>query len=668
MDDYTLDQAQAWAKAHGYQLIAVDHLSASAISVRVPVKTVSELEMNRAHGQAGPGLGRSHVDPRLDIPAGSSSGVKSMPIAKVDDPKSNLVNQLPKLDDIHTLESEEKDLSGITYGKQAPIPTLKPIYGQQRMVTSAYSDHTEIEQSTTKPALGIAIAQGSVGTQDQLTIDGTLTQVPATNIKQDVKGELMQKRDEPVYNEDNDDDDEDGEWVEAFRAGIHTDAEGATRKWDPTDIVNIAQQYNRNSDPANSERHIAPVVLGHPKDNEPAVGWVQRAKAVGDKLMLKLGELHPAFVDALKKGMYKTRSISLYPDLNIRHLGFLGAAVPAVKGLGPFKFAEDKPFNLYEFGENMEDVNELKTENKFFKRLFDLFKIDTTRAKEYAEREPAIQDTTVPTVETIDKKFPEGATMAEEKVEEKKLTVADHMAHCNMAMAEAQGALASDPAKAAEHMTKLCEHLAALDTAIKSGNYAEVSADVVGTAGTKEIPVSEVKNDKDEITKLAEEISALRAEISTLKGENERLLSVVAAEQKENAMGEYKEFVNGLVASGQIRPVEVEQTIINLKLRADLDKQEATDFSEQKITQVNNNLETYKAYISSMPKVVEFAEICTGKAPTAPTGTDYVEGKIKEFMDKEPGLQYHVALNKLAETEPDKVQAYLSSNMTPVSR
>jgi hypothetical protein len=257
--------------------------------------------------------------------------------------------------------------------------------------------------------------------------------------------------------------------------------------------------------------------------------------------------------------------------------------------------------------------------------------------------------------------------MAEVK-EEKKLTVADHMAHCNMSMAEAQGSLASDPAKAAEHLAKLCEHLAALDTAIKSGNYAESQTDAVGTAGTKEIPVSEVKADKDEISKLAAEISALKDEISKLKGENERLLAVVAEEQKENAMGEYKEFVNGLVASGQIRPIDVEQTIINLKLRAELDKTEAQNFSEGKTTQVNNNLETYKAYISSMPKIVEFAEICTGKAPTAPTGTDYVEGKIKEFMEKEPGLQYHVALNKLAESEPDKVQAYLSSSMSPVSR
>jgi hypothetical protein len=87
--------------------------------------------------------------------------------------------------------------------------------------------------------------------------------------------------------------------------------------------------------------HEAPIVIGHPKDNAPAFGWVDSLKREGDILYAKLKNLVPEFVEILKRKLFKKRSISLYPDLSLRHVGFLGAGIPAVKGLEDIKFSDE---------------------------------------------------------------------------------------------------------------------------------------------------------------------------------------------------------------------------------------------------------------------------------------------------------------------------------------
>jgi len=124
------------------------------------------------------------------------------------------------------------------------------------------------------------------------------------------------------------------QWVEVFRAGVQTDSSGNTRKWTTSDLKKIVNNYN-------AQKHEAPVVVGHPRDNTPAFGWVEALKTDGKILFARFKELVPEFIDAVKRGMYKKRSISLYPDLTLRHIGFLGAVPPAVKGLADIKFSEN---------------------------------------------------------------------------------------------------------------------------------------------------------------------------------------------------------------------------------------------------------------------------------------------------------------------------------------
>lgn len=123
-------------------------------------------------------------------------------------------------------------------------------------------------------------------------------------------------------------------WIAIFKSGKHTDSAGDTKDWTEQDLDRIVSTY----DPA---KHEAPAVIGHPKDNAPAYAWVEALKRVGDTLWMKMKDVVPQFAEMLTSKMFKKRSISLYPDGSLRHVGFLGAQPPAVKGLPDFAFGED---------------------------------------------------------------------------------------------------------------------------------------------------------------------------------------------------------------------------------------------------------------------------------------------------------------------------------------
>ncbi len=133
-------------------------------------------------------------------------------------------------------------------------------------------------------------------------------------------------------------------WMAVFKTGRHTDSKGNEREWTEGDLDGIAAGY----DP---EKHEAPVVIGHPKDNAPAYGWVEGLKRIRNTLWARIKPTSAEFTDWIKRGLFKKRSISLYPDMTLRHIGFLGAMPPAVKGLPDFKFEEKEEGIVIEFEE-----------------------------------------------------------------------------------------------------------------------------------------------------------------------------------------------------------------------------------------------------------------------------------------------------------------------------
>lgn len=135
-----------------------------------------------------------------------------------------------------------------------------------------------------------------------------------------------------------------GKWIEMFRAGRQTDSAGNTREWTEQDLDKIVEQYNGGD-------HEAPIVVGHPDSNSPAFGWVEKLKREGKLLYAKLKDVMPEFEELVKAGTYKKRSISLYPDLTLRHIGFLGGMPPAVKGLANIFSKSGEGAITYEFAD-----------------------------------------------------------------------------------------------------------------------------------------------------------------------------------------------------------------------------------------------------------------------------------------------------------------------------
>mgnify|MGYP001568301260 FL=1 len=150
------------------------------------------------------------------------------------------------------------------------------------------------------------------------------------------------------------------EWIPIFRTGTHTDSQGNEKTWTEGDLDVIVSKYK----PA---EHEAPEVIGHPEHNAPAWGWVEGLKREGQTLFAKMKNRVPEFVDMVRKGLFKKRSISLYPDMTLRHVGWLGAMPPAVKGLPDVAFNEAESI-VIEFGEigTVIPKSEIRNPKSFF--------------------------------------------------------------------------------------------------------------------------------------------------------------------------------------------------------------------------------------------------------------------------------------------------------------
>lgn len=129
------------------------------------------------------------------------------------------------------------------------------------------------------------------------------------------------------------------DWVPVFKTGVHTDSAGNTDEWTEEKLDRIVANF----DPSH---HEPPAVIGHPKATAPAYAWVEGMKRVGEVLYAKFRDVVPEFADMVKRGLFKKRSISLYPDLTLRHIGFLGAVPPAIKGLPDMQFNEDDAITI----------------------------------------------------------------------------------------------------------------------------------------------------------------------------------------------------------------------------------------------------------------------------------------------------------------------------------
>lgn len=154
--------------------------------------------------------------------------------------------------------------------------------------------------------------------------------------------------------------------IHIFKTGKHTSAGGSSIEFSEDILRRAAEAY----DP---QIHEAPIVVGHPADNGPAYGWVGGLDYEEGNVFANPKNIEEQFGELVKEGRFKKVSASFYsPDAPtnpvpgtyyLRHLGFLGATPPAIKGLNPIEFGE-APEGIVEFGEF-----DLMTSTTIFKRL-----------------------------------------------------------------------------------------------------------------------------------------------------------------------------------------------------------------------------------------------------------------------------------------------------------
>lgn len=128
-----------------------------------------------------------------------------------------------------------------------------------------------------------------------------------------------------------------------FKTGKHTAMSGVALSFGEDELQRAAEAYDPTV-------HEAPIVVGHPQDNHPAYGWVSRLNFAEGDLEAEPVQVDEAFAEMVESGRFKKISASFYtPDspsnpvpgvYYLRHVGFLGAQPPAIKGLRDAAFSE----------------------------------------------------------------------------------------------------------------------------------------------------------------------------------------------------------------------------------------------------------------------------------------------------------------------------------------
>ena len=131
--------------------------------------------------------------------------------------------------------------------------------------------------------------------------------------------------------------------LEILKAGSFTATGGAHVHFSEADLRAIVTAY----DPSILK---APLVIGHPTLDAPAYGYVKSLSFANGKLLAEPAQVDVQFSEMVNSGRYLSLSASFYTpgapgnprpgSYYLRHVGFLGAWPPAVKGLASPAFSD----------------------------------------------------------------------------------------------------------------------------------------------------------------------------------------------------------------------------------------------------------------------------------------------------------------------------------------
>ena len=160
--------------------------------------------------------------------------------------------------------------------------------------------------------------------------------------------------------------------VPVMKVGKHTAADGKPVTFTEADLDGMIRNFSGDI----SKGYRPPVVLGHPKMDEPRYGDCLALERKDGVLFADFGVI-PELDAQLKKGQYPERSLRLAKSMtdgtyHIRHLGLLGVVPPAVEGLPAYQFSAeqdgDAPMTIDFSGSEAWTIN---TIGNVFQRLRD---------------------------------------------------------------------------------------------------------------------------------------------------------------------------------------------------------------------------------------------------------------------------------------------------------
>lgn len=149
--------------------------------------------------------------------------------------------------------------------------------------------------------------------------------------------------------------------IRIARPGTFTSNEGVAVSFNEAMLAATVAAYDRTSDPA-------PLVIGHPQLDHPAYGWVDRLDVQDGELVAIPADIEPSFAEAVRAKRYAKVSARFYtPDhpanpkpgvWYLKHVGFLGAHAPGIKGLGTVQFSEgdDQGVATIDYPSSKEDI------------------------------------------------------------------------------------------------------------------------------------------------------------------------------------------------------------------------------------------------------------------------------------------------------------------------
>jgi len=412
--------------------------------------------------------------------------------------------------------------------------------------------------------------------------------------------------------------------IHIFRPGRHTAMSGATIEFSDADLQAAADAY----DPA---VHEAPIVVGHPKHDAPAYGWVSALSYGEDGLQAHPHQVDEQFAEMVRKGRFKKVSASFYtPDsaanpkpgaYYVRHVGFLGAQPPALKGLKQAEFADDVEGVVeLEFAEDQDRALFARFKAWLFEQLSDAdaqaFAELSTRdwshvsAADYASAdaycEACLVDENASGQQKVKSKCHLPVKEPDGKVNRHALFAAQG------ALVGARGAVdlpADVKRAAARKLVRLMQEFK-ISPAASLKQVADFGESATSNQEVSTVDLEELKQREAEIAERERKQKEKDAEFA------EREQRIQEQERKAQR-ADVTEFVEGLVTSGRVLPRDRDGLI---EFMAGIDREAVVEFGEGDDKTSKPAASWLRGFLEHLPKAVDYAERGAGDREERPDG------------------------------------------------